>query len=162
MEKYFPLFEAYAQRETPGPHVSQRSVVGKMPGVLQESFSFGYCCAHSAFLPMGIYGVSSQPPRKGGTHYNLCSFFNEGGKGSASRWLPLLVFPRFFVFSYPVFSRTPPRTNKSPGGRGVSVGKYRIIKLKTMRIHTHGKRNLYCTELRFQPFLSSKYLTLQP
>lgn len=75
MEKYFPLFEAYAQRETPGPHVSQRSVVGKMPRVLQYAFSFGYCCAHSAFLPTGIYGVSSQPPRKGGTRVTTSAAF---------------------------------------------------------------------------------------
>lgn len=70
-----------ARCETPGPHVSLDSVVCKMLCMFECFFSFSYCCAYSAFLPIRIYGVSSQPPRKGGTRITTSAAFvrNEAG-----------------------------------------------------------------------------------
>jgi len=150
-----------AQCEIPGPHVSLDSVVCKMLCVFKCFFSFSYCCACSAFLPIRIYGVSSQPPRKGGTRITNCSFCKEWGKDSTSSYFSLLAFSWTLFFSYPVFSWTLTRTNKSPEGEG----EYRKIydhKIKDYESTCVWKRILYCTVLQFQHFPSLKCLTLQP
>lgn len=94
--------------------------------------SCSYCCAHSAFLPAGIYGVSTEPPRKGGADITTCAalVMNEVDKSPASS---ACFFSFFAIFSYPVSSS---RTKKSLG-EGVSAGKYTPVNLSTVSIRVH-------------------------
>lgn len=101
-EKCFPLFEEYDyfKCETPGPCLSLRLVVCKMLCTFECFFSFSNCCAYSAFLLIRIYGVPSQPPRKGGTCITtFAAFVRNEARTPQVATFPCWLFlePYFFL-----------------------------------------------------------------